>query len=1139
MVRLDRFTRAGRARRVAGGAVALLGTTLIVGAVGVLPASAAANGQASPTSVAFGGVPVGSTSGTQTVSFTNTGTSNLFFTGAGVTISAGATDFGIFSSTCTSPLTPTSSCSVQVNFTPTAVGNRTGNLRFIWNAGATTDVPLSGKGLPSPNISFTPNPVTFPPQGVGTTSAAKTVTVKNTGSTSLTIGSITTTGPFSVSSSTGCLTGPIGPGGTCEVAVNFTPTAVGPATGTLVFNDNAPASPQSVTLNGTGTAGPNVALSPASVNFGSWPVSTTSTSAVVTLTNTGNADLHVTSVTLGGTNPADFGIVSTTCGGATVFPNGTCTATVHFIPTAVGARSAVLNFADDAPGSPQGEPLNGTGLAPPAPGFGVSPTSLTFANQQVGTTSAAQTVTVTNTGSSFLHVSSVTFTGTNPGDFGTATNTCGGGGGIAPGNTCTVSVTFTPAAVGSRTANLHFVDDAASSPQDVPLSGTGIAPLAPGFSANPGSVVFGPQGVGTTSPVSNVTITNTGTAPLHVATVTLTGGTPGDFAISSNGCTAAVAPGANCVVGVTFTPTAAGARSTNLHFTDDAASSPQDVPLSGTGTTGPGISISPSSLTFLAQPVGVGSAGQTVTATNTGNAPLHITGLSFGGANPGDFSISGQNCTLGAITPGGNCTATVVFTPGAVGARNATLVFTDDAPASPQSIPLKGTGTNNGPVINLSPNPLTFADQGVGTTGATQFETVTNTGNANLVVTGVSTGGANPGDFPVNGTGTCVFPITLAPGGTCTVGVAFSPSAAGARAATLLFNDNAAASPQAVPMSGNGVLGAAITLTPPSLAFGNQAIGTTSAQKNIVVKNSGGAGSTLGITNVTIGGANPGDYAISADNCVGASLAQNATCTIGITFSPLAVGSRVATLIITDSLNTSPHTAALGGNGIPGPIVSLSPSPANLHFGLQLVGTTSAAQTVTVSNTGVGNLVITAITKAGANPSQFAVTGCTPLPFTVPPGGSCTLSVTFHPTSVGFKSATISLTDNAPGSPQVINVDGTGTNTPPGPTSITFTSQDLTFGVIPHGTTSAPQTVTITNIGANPWQLAGAPALSDTTDYTITGDTCLPGPIAPGGSCDLTITFNPPASGVFPATITLNSNAVSSPDTINLFGKAT
>ncbi len=181
--------------------------------------------------------------------------------------------------------------------------------------------------------------------------------------------------------------------------------------------------------------------------------------------------MSITSLALTGTNPSDF--AQTNNCGSSVAAGATCTISVTFTPSASGSLTASLSIADNASGSPQAVSLSGTGTAPAA---GVSPSSLTFASQAVGATSAAQTVTLNNTGTAALSITSLALTGTNPSDF-AQTNNCGSS--VAAGANCTISVTFTPSASGSWTASLSITDNASGSPQAVSLSGTGTAPAAP------------------------------------------------------------------------------------------------------------------------------------------------------------------------------------------------------------------------------------------------------------------------------------------------------------------------------------------------------------------------------------------------------------------------------------------------------------------------------------------------------------------------------------------------------------------------------------------------------------------------------------------------------------------------------------
>jgi hypothetical protein len=124
--------------------------------------------------------------------------------------------------------------------------------------------------------------------------------------------------------------------------------------------DNAAGSPQSVPLSGTGVLTPKVTLSPLSLAFGNQAQGNASAAKTVTLTNSGNLILHLSSITLAGTNPMEF-VETTTCGATVAAGGGTCTISVKFQPSTAGAKSAIVNIADDAAGSPQKITLSGTG----------------------------------------------------------------------------------------------------------------------------------------------------------------------------------------------------------------------------------------------------------------------------------------------------------------------------------------------------------------------------------------------------------------------------------------------------------------------------------------------------------------------------------------------------------------------------------------------------------------------------------------------------------------------------------------------------------------------------------------------------------------------------------------------------------
>ncbi len=201
---------------------------------------------------------------------------------------------------------------------------------------------------------------------------------------------------------------------------------------------------------------PNVGLSPG-LNFGNQNDGTTSPAQTITVTNTGNSTLTVSSVAISGANAKDFSQTNTcTTGG--VAPQSTCKISVKFSPTIGGTENATVTVTDNAPDSPESTTLTGVGLGA-GPAVTLSPTSLTFATQLVGTTSPAQSVTVTNTGSGVLTITSIATTG----DF-AQTNNCTST--IAVNASCTISVTFTPTTINTRTGTVVSYRQRAGQPSD-------------------------------------------------------------------------------------------------------------------------------------------------------------------------------------------------------------------------------------------------------------------------------------------------------------------------------------------------------------------------------------------------------------------------------------------------------------------------------------------------------------------------------------------------------------------------------------------------------------------------------------------------------------------------------------------------
>jgi len=318
---------------------------------------------------------------------------------------------------------------------------------------------------------------------------------------------------------------------------------------------------------------PYADISPVMLPFGFQMLGAPSGAMDVTLFNTGNAVLDISSIAITGANSGDFSF-TTTCG--TSLAAGTdCTISVIFTPTVIGARSAdlVIN-SNDLLAPTIVIPLSGTGSF-----LRVLPSTLVFDAQLIGSKGAEQAVTVTNLGPDTVIINSVTLTGANTADF-QLKNKCKSS--LPAGSSCSINIKFSPTAAGTRVAaiSVSYVDP--TSPQTVLLSGTGV--VGPAVVLIPASLSFGNVTVGTTSGPLTITLMNTGDASLIISEINSGGSS--EFA-STNNCPiggGGLALAAGCTFNVTFTPTKQGNRKGKVVIKDNAAAgSKQQVTFSGIG----------------------------------------------------------------------------------------------------------------------------------------------------------------------------------------------------------------------------------------------------------------------------------------------------------------------------------------------------------------------------------------------------------------------------------------------------------------------------------------------------------------------------------------------------------------------------
>lgn len=439
----------------------------------------------------------------------------------------------------------------------------------------------------------------------------------------------------------------------------------------------------------------------------------------------------------------------------------------------------------------------------------------------------------------------------------------------------------------------------------------------------------------------------------------------------------------------------------------------------------------------------------------------------------GNAYVAGQTCSLDFPlanplqgTPGGNCDAFV-----------------------------SEVSTQTG--IALSPSGLVFSAQSLGTASTPQTVTLTNNESTAVSFTGsgITIGpSGNPDASEFSQTNTCGS--SVGPGGTCTITVTFTPTVSGLSKADVEVNDTAPGSPQVVSLSGST---STLTLSQTTLPFNNVAVGTTSPAETITATNDGTTPITF--SNITASGA----YSES-DDCTKAPLQPTTNCTISVTLTPTTVGQTIGALELYDDAPGSPQEVLLTGNGV---LPAVNISPASLTFQTQNVGTTSAAQVVAVNNTGLVQVTFSSIAASG----PFAETdNCSKTPLQAQT--SCTINVTFSPVASGSASGALTLTDNVPGSPQIVSLLGTGAGSSGGgggTSSFAITAQPGTATISAGQTASFTVTVTPSGSFSSPVTLSCSNLPSQAA--------CLinPNPVTPTGATNATVQISTVARSSVPA----------------------
>jgi hypothetical protein len=377
----------------------------------------------------------------------------------------------------------------------------------------------------------------------------------------------------------------------------------------------------------------------------------------------------------------------------------------------------------------------------------------------------------------------------------------------------------------------------------------------------------------------------------------------------------------------------------------------------------------PTLLNFGSQGVGTTSSAQTIRISNPSNVPFNISSIA---ASP-TFTET-NNCGA-SLAPGRNCSVNVNFSPSMTGLDSGTVTITDGTRSSPQAIPLTGIGVD-GPFLTASPGRVIFGPEPVGTSSSGSPVMLVNTGNVALSLNEVSIVGTNSSDFTE--TGSCG--TSLAPSGSCIVNTKFTPSAGGARTASLSISDTATGSPQLVALVGTGLAPGA-ALSPTSLIFSAQTVGTSSGPQTVTLTNTGNV--SLNITQISTSA----DF--SQTNLCSASLAAGSSCQISVIFTPTAAGNQTGSVTFADNASGVPQTVALSGTG----------STTNLNLGAPPGGSSSA--TVPAGQTAIYTLAI-----GGGGFGGMASLACTGSP----KGASCSPPATVNLIATSASTFTVSVT---------------------------------------------------------------------------------------------------------------------------------
>ncbi len=795
-----------------------------------------------------------------------------------------------------------------------------------------------------------------------------------------------------------------------------------------------------------------------------------------------------------------------------------------------------------------------------------TPASQDFGSAEAGLASAAVTHTVTFTNDGIapvvLGTPALSVEGANLGDFTVTASTCAAASTLAVGASCTADVKFFPQATGNRAASLKIHHTGANNPLAVALTGIGLSPAGTA-AASPSitSVKFVDLHVGRISESVNVVLSNVGgSSALQVGTPTITAGQP--FDISANTCTGNfVQPGATCTISVHFAPTLVGAASATLTIPSNAQSGTLSLPLTGTGTSAtPSQSAATTVAGFPSWFQDSNGLRLEPCLAQDGNCIL-LPDAGFNPALPVAWPTNYPLEAFYALADSEPITIpadSVCGSTGGVATFRAALEGTFGAPATQATAGLQ-TWFNRIRVTatGLCPNTTYTFTQPYGVLSITTdaagdvkpkagtFDNPAITASAPIVPGMVQW---DPNVGPAAPAGYLGDARTLHP----IVGSQFRLTPTGEPVNFYRISGPRGTVAETKLFTVSGRKPGALVSNPETKDFGPVEMAKTSATQNFVITNLGS--SPVSALTTTLGGTGSALYTITSNTCTaaGLTLATDQSCAISVQFKPTVaagIGVKPATLTVGHNGLRAPLVVTLSGEAVAASTPAVRLSATTLAFGSVVLNTTTTQQTVTITNSGTGNLRLGALSVTGTGATQFRIASTTCSTVNVlRPAQSCAVNITFTPTTSGAKTASIvvSATDAVAAGGhvavvipnQTIALTGTGAQ---GTISVAATTTVRTRA----GTTGTAR-VTLTNTGTAPFSLAGTPFF---TVATVSGTNAAQrfsaaqvgcNNVAVGKNCSVTISFTPPAgtaaNTVFTVDISMTSNASNNPVKVRVTG---